>query len=159
MTPGNDAETPGIGGHRVKIKGHFDRKQFGPTCVGMPAGVAYIVVGITGTVVEVISKNTGGNPQNTMVVKQCAEPFAVAVRWDNHGTARAVMSIPGGVVLKHVLILFYNPIHLLGAKELGNHQVAKIMKELSCWSVSFIWKAPILAVMSHNTGVESWYES
>ena len=31
------------------------------------------------------------------------------------------MNIAAGVVLKDVLVLFNDPIHLLGTKELGNH--------------------------------------
>ena len=74
MATGDDPQAAGVAGDRVQVERHLERHVLlGAIAVGMPTGVANVVVAVAARVVEVVAEQGAADPFNAWVVEQAAE--------------------------------------------------------------------------------------
>ena len=57
VAAGNEAQRAGVTGERIQIEGCLGGEELSPASVGVPSGVAAVVVTVAAAVVEILAEN------------------------------------------------------------------------------------------------------
>jgi hypothetical protein len=74
VASGDHAQAAGVFGKWVEVEGDLDMAKLAVPAIGVPAGIADIVVAIAAHVVEVIATERLGDAEDSRVVEESAEP-------------------------------------------------------------------------------------
>ena len=93
MAARNDAHGAAVARQGIQVKGHLviaDRPR--PAPIGVPVGIANVVVAVAAQVVEVIAQQTGQDAIDAAVVQQAGQIFALIDEGHDAGARRAVVA-------------------------------------------------------------------
>ena len=87
------AQAAGVAGQVVEVEGDLDVAYFLLVAVGVPPGVAGVVVAVGTAVVEVVAEQAGEQPLNARIVEQRAEALVLIDEGHNAGAPFAVVRL------------------------------------------------------------------
>ena len=95
VAAGNDAQGAAVAREGVEVEGDLDAENaIGIESIGMPAGVAGIVVAVAAGVVEVVAADAGGDIVDARVVEKGAEKHALVGEGKDAGALYAIVFAP-----------------------------------------------------------------